>query len=104
MSESCARSGYELAAKILETHPDDAIETMLKYSNGAECDWLEFKAGMKLLPESEKKHETLDDLYWDYLLSIIAMANTRGGAFIIGVKDRTHEVVPLESCDTGHVI
>ena len=59
---------------------------------------------MTLLPEAVKKHETLDDLYWDYLLSIIAMANTRGGAFVIGVKDRTHEVVPLESCDTGHVI
>jgi len=98
------KSGYDLAAKILETHPNDAIETMLRYSNGAECDWLEFKAGMTLLPEAVKKHETLDDLYWDYLLSIIAMANTRGGAFIIGVKDKTHEVVPLESCDTGHVI
>ena len=104
MDEIPARSGYELAAKILETHPNDAIETMLKYSGGAESDWLEFKAGMKLLPEAEKRHETLDDLYWDYLLSIVAMANTRGGAFVIGVHDKTHEAVPLESCDPGHII
>ena len=104
MKDIFPRSGYDLAAKILESHSNDAIETMLKYSNGAECDWLEFKAGMTLLPEAVKKHETLDDLYWDYLLSIIAMANTRGGAFIIGVKDRTYEAVSLSSCDPRHVI
>lgn len=104
MGDISPKSGCDLAAKILESHPNDAIETLLKYSNGAECDWLEFKAGMTLLPEAVKKHETLDDLYWDYLLSIIAMANTRGGAFIIGVKDRTYEAVPLSSCDPRHVI
>lgn len=104
MKDVLPRSGYELAAKILESHPDDAIETMLKYSNGAECDWLEFKAGMTLLPENVEKGDKLDDLYWDYLLSIVAMANTRGGAFVIGVKDRTHEAVPLDSCDPRHVI
>jgi len=104
MKDKSTRSGYELAAKILETHPNDAIETMLKYSNGTEADWLEFKAGMTLLPEAVKKHETLDDLYWDYLLSIIAMANTRGGAFVIGVNDETHKAVPLSSCDPRHVL
>lgn len=104
MSNVIPRSGYDLAAKILETHPGDVIETMLKYSNGAECDWLEFKAGMTLRPEDEKKGDKPDDLYWDYLLSIVALANTRGGAFVIGVNDKTHEAVPLESCDKGHVI
>ncbi len=104
MSAPAPRSGYELAAKILETHPEDAIETLLKYGNGAECDWLEFKAGMTLLPENKEKGERLDDLYWDYLLSIVAMANTRGGAFVIGVHDKTHKPVPLDSCDPRHVI
>ena len=65
MNENRACSGYDLAAKILEAHPKDAIETMLHYSGGAECDWLEFKAGMTLLPEDEKKGDRLDDLYWD---------------------------------------
>lgn len=104
MKDVIARSGYDLAAKILESHPNDAIETMLKYSNGAECDWLEFKAGMTLLPEDVAKGDKPDDLYWDYLLSIVAMANTRGGAFVIGVNDKTHEAVPLSSCDPRHVI
>lgn len=104
MGNISPKSGYDLATKILESHPDDAIETMLKYSNGAECDWLEFKAGMTLLPENVEKGDKLDDLYWDYLLSIVAMANTRGGAFVIGVKDRTYESVPLDSCDPRHVI
>ena len=104
MKDVIARSGYDLAAKILESHPNDAIETLLKYSNGAECDWLEFKAGMMLLPEDVAKGNKPDDLYWDYLLSIVAMANTRGGAFVIGVNDKTHEAVPLSSCDPRHVI
>lgn len=104
MSNAIPRSGYDLAAKILETHPDDAIETMLKYSNGAECDWLEFKAGMTLRPEDVEKENRPDDLYWDYVLSIVAMANTRGGAFVIGVRDSDHEPVPLESCDPRHII
>ncbi|MBP5544018.1 MAG: NACHT domain-containing protein [Kiritimatiellae bacterium] len=103
-SNTPPKSGYDLAAKILETHPQDAIETMLKYSNGAESDWLEFKAGMKLLPEDEKKGDKPDDLYWDYVLSIVAMANTRGGAFVIGVNDKTHKAVPLSSCDPRHVL
>ena len=104
MGDISQKSGYELAAKILESHPNDAVETLLKYSNGAECDWLEFKAGMALLPEDVAKGDKPDDLYWDYLLSIVAMANTRGGAFVIGVNDKTHEAVPLSSCDPRHVI
>ena len=111
VSNAIPRSGYDLAAKILETHPDDAIETMLKYSNGAEkysngaeCDWLEFKAGMTLRSEDEKKGDKPDDLYWDYVLSIVAMTNTRGGAFVIGVNDKTHKAVSLSSCDPRHVL
>ena len=59
---------------------------------------------MTLLPEDVAKGDKPDDLYWDYLLSIVAMANTRGGAFVIGVNDKTHEAVPLDSCDPRHVI
>lgn len=36
MGNISPKSGYDLATKILESHPDDAIETMLKYSNGAD--------------------------------------------------------------------
>ena len=59
MKDVIARSSYDLAAKILESHPNDAIEMMLKYSNGAECDWLEFKAGMTLLPAREMASRVL---------------------------------------------
>ena len=98
------RTGYELAAKILATHPEDAIETMLRCSHGTECDWLEFKAGMTLLPEDEERGLKPDDLYWDYVLSIVAMANTRGGAFVIGVNDKTHEPVALSACDPRKIL
>lgn len=96
------KTGYELAAKILATHPD-AIETMLRCSHGTESDWLEFKAGMTLLPEDEKKGLKPDDLYWNCAKSIVAMINTSGGAFVIGV-DNKHNPVPLSQCDPRHVI
>ena len=32
------------------------------------------------------------------------MANTRGGAFVIGVNDKTHKAVPLSYCDPRHVL
>ena len=98
MSDIISRSGYDLAAKILESHPNDAIETMLKFSgNGAECDWLEFKASMTLLQGDKDKGETEELLHWKYVKSLAAIANTRGGAFVIGVDDATHEAVPLSS-------
>lgn len=99
------QSGYERAARILAEHRDrgDAIETLLEASGGQESDWLEFKAGMRLLPEDQKTN-TQGDLYLDYALSVAAMVNTRGGAFVIGVDDKKHKRVPLASCDPGHVL
>lgn len=103
MSSTEPRTGYELAAKILATHPDDAIETMLRCSHGTESDWLEFKAGMTLLPEDEAKGFKPDDLYWNYAEAIAAMANTFGGALVIGVNNR-HVPVPLSQCDPRGVL
>ena len=103
MKDILPRSGYDLAAKILDTHPDDAIETMLRCGHGTESDWLEFKASMVLLPEDEKKGLKPTDLYWSYAKSIVAMINTYGGAFVIGVDD-AHKPVPLSDNDPRHVI
>ena len=103
MNSTEPRTGYELAAKILAAHPDDAIETMLRCSHGTESDWLEFKAGMTLLPEDIQKGLKPDDLYWKYAESIAAMSNTFGGAFVIGV-DNKHNPVPLSSCDPRKVL
>lgn len=99
-------SGYERAARILAEHRDrgDAIEAMLEASGGQESDWLEFKAGMALLPKDQKKGNTPEDLYLDYALSVAAMLNTRGGAFVIGVDDKSHNLVPLSTCDPRHVL
>lgn len=97
-------SGYDKAARILAEHPDKPIEAMLEESGGQESDWLEFKAGMTLLPEDREKGETDEKLHGKYAVAIAAMANTRGGAFIIGVDDKNHEPVPLSSCDPEHVL
>ena len=106
MNAAGTKSGYGLAAKILEEHRDrgDAIEAMLEASGGQESDWLEFKAGMALLPKDQKKGDAPEDLYLDYALSVAAMLNTRGGAFVIGVDDKSHKLVSLSTCDPRHVL
>ena len=53
MSATELRTGYELAAKILATHPDGAIATMLRCRHGTESDWLGFKAGMTQLATAD---------------------------------------------------
>lgn len=103
MSSPEPSNGYELAAKILATHPDDAIETMLRCSHGTESDWLEFKAGMTLLQKDKEKGLKPDDLYWNIVKSIVAMSNSFGGALVIGVDDK-HNPVPIRHCDPRGVL
>ena len=90
-----SKSGYELAAGILQEHPDNPIEAMLEANGGEESEWLEFKASMTLLPEHEANGETTDDLHLNFVKSIVALVNTYGGAFVIGVDDKKHEPVPI---------
>ena len=98
-------SGYDFVKKVFESHHDEVIETLLKYAGNDECDFLEFKAGIEAKPNTLKPGEKQEDLYWNYAKEIIAMINSRGGLFVLGVSDeRDHHVVPLETNDSGNVI
>ena len=96
-------SGYELARRVLD-HPSGGVEELLKLSGNGESDWLELKAGMCLLPEDREKGFEQCDLYWHIGTAVLELMNTSGGALIIGIEDKTHDVVPLRENDPNHVI
>lgn len=95
-------SGYELVKSILSSSNNN-LKTLLKCADDRENEWLEFKAGVHLLPDENSK-ETDEDLLWNITKAVIAIMNTVGGAVIIGIRDNDLEVVPLETCDPRNVI
>ncbi len=94
-------SGYQLAEHLLA---EGGVEALIRHAGYAETDWLELKAGMCLLPEDKKKGETEKYLYWNIAKEVIALMNTSGGALVIGVHDKTLNLVPLENNDPRHMI
>lgn len=94
-------SGYELAEYL---YSKGGVAALVQYAGNAETDWLELKAGMCLLPEDRKKGETEKDLYWNIAKEVIALMNTSGGAIVIGIHDKTLNLVPLEENDPRHIL
>ena len=76
----------------------------MRLSGNDESSWLEMKAGMRLLDEDRAKGETEKDLYWNIACAAIEIMNTSGGILLIGIQDKTHNVVPLSDNDMRHVI
>ena len=79
-------SGYDFVKNVFESHHDEVIETLLKYAGNDECDFLEFQAGIEVTPDNLKPGEKQEDLHWNYAKEIIAMINSRGGLFVLGVS------------------
>ena len=104
MKDSSLINGYELVSEVLRNYPDDAIEKLLSLSGNDESYWLEFKAGMRLLPEDESRGEKPKDLYWKVAVAVISIMNTCGGAVFIGIDDKNHNAVDLRANDPLHVI
>lgn len=94
-------SGYDLAVHLLSK---GGVNALLEYAGHEEKDWLELKRGMGLSDEDLKKGETQKDLYSKYAQEIIALANTAGGAFVIGIEDKTLSLKPLSEYDPQHKI
>ncbi len=91
-------NGYEFVEKIIgQTNYD--VGPLIKLTDGIETEWLEFKAAT--IPENGQFD--IDTNKWDYLWHIskalFAMANSIGGAVIVGIgEDKNHraESVSLE--------
>ena len=88
--------GYNFCKKILE-HRNGGVKVLLELAGNQECEWLELKASVKLLPKDQEKGETPEDLYWSIANAVISMMNAYGGAVIIGISDdKKHRLVPLD--------
>ena len=97
------KNGYDLACHVLR-HEHGGVEELLRLAGNDESCWLEMKAGMELLPEDRDKGEKSADLYWKIARAAIEIMNTSGGVLLIGIHDKTHNVVPLEENDRRDVI
>lgn len=103
-------NGAELVNRVLND-PFGSVEKLIQLAGNKETEWLELKAS--LLPEytvengkkkylyDEGKNEV--DYAWHVVKAIIAMANTHGGAVILGVDDNCN-VVGLEASDKKGVL
>lgn len=89
--------GKDLVAAILD-HPQGGAEALLEFTGGQETECLELKAALYPQDGAFMKGETLDDLRWHVAEAVFAMANSYGGAVIIGVDDQTRSV-GLEASD-----
>ena len=77
------------------------LSQLFEYVSGHETCFLEFKATpfkpkekhSDENPYGYKPDETADDYAWNVVKSIIALANTAGGAVILGVTDKGHEPI-----------
>lgn len=89
--------GKDLVVAILD-HPQGGAEALLEFTGGQETEWLELKAALYPQDGVFKKGETLDDFRWHVAEAVFAMANSSGGAVIVGVDDQARPV-GLEASD-----
>jgi len=91
----------ELVERIL-AHAPRGVAALIEAAGGHERDWLELKAA--IFDSEPKPGENRADYYWNVAHAVIAMANTRGGALILGVDDKTKEAVGLHRSDPEGII
>ena len=84
-------NGYEFVERILGYSNYD-VAPLIDLTKGSETEWLEFKAATEPPTDGSKKQK---ENKWDYRLDVskalFAMANSVGGAVIIGIgEDKVH--------------
>jgi hypothetical protein len=88
-------NGYEIVGKILGQTNND-VGPLIKLTGGIETDWLEFKAATLPKGGIYKGNENKWDYRLDVSKALFAMANSIGGAVLIGVGEKNnHEVEPV---------
>jgi hypothetical protein len=103
----------EFINKILSQR-DGGIERVIAFAGGHECDWLEFKDSLyprdgKFPVDKKGRSANHADYQWNLAKAVISMANSWGGAILLGVQEEEGSRKPLaaglyakkkEHCDT----
>lgn len=90
----------ELVERFLAEVPN-GVSALIEAS-GHERDWLELKAAIS--DPKFKPGENRADYYWNVAHAVIALANTRGGAVILGVDDSSKQAIGLHPSDPDGII
>lgn len=102
-------NGAELIRRILN-HPKGSLDRLLEIAEFKEHEWLEFKAALLpkeyILENGKKKYsfaddKNKDDFFWHVARAVISIANTNGGAVILGLDDATNPI-GLEASDENN--
>ena len=84
-------NGFEFANKALSIK-GYALDSIIKLTDGAEVDWLEFKAAIKDQNAKETGKGNEYDLILHLLKALVSMANGSGGMVLLGVDDEGNAV------------
>ncbi len=91
----------QLVNKVLDA-PDGGVEELLHLCGHDENDWLEFKASIYPLGDNKCDPSNRGDLAWNIARAAVALANTIGGALLIGVDD-DGEPIGLSASDPDDI-
>ncbi len=91
-----AISGYVLVERILNYYGEKGVAKLLECTDSKETEFLELKTSYLLSEKDKKDGERKENLNWDIALALIAIANTAGGALIIGVGKDNRTLCPVE--------
>ena len=94
------RNARDLVARILH-HPQGGIAALLKLAEAQETEWLEFKAALHPEGGVFQPGESADDYRWHVAKAAVALANTAGGAVILGLDDDLNPVGLVASDPKG---
>lgn len=84
-------NGFEFANKALSIK-GYALDSIIKLTDGAEVDWLEFKAAIKDQNAKETGKANEYDFIFHLLKALVSMANGSGGMVLLGVDDEGNAV------------
>ena len=93
---TAAISGYALVEKILNYYGNQGVAKLIEVADSKETEFLELKTSYLLSEKDKKDGERQENLNWDIALALIAIANTAGGALIIGVGNDNRTLYPVE--------
>ena len=91
------RTASELAIRVLK-HPRGGLEALLELVGGGETEWLELKAATHPIHGHFAEDSNEHDYWWDVAKAVIALANSIGGAVILGYHEKDG-LVGLEASD-----